>query len=83
MIVRRAQKHLEDPADIADLEISKLVGAISFDLHPGEGTQDLKDQIIQGIPTEEPVRAGIKEKLAEILALLSCFRWQDPEIWSH
>ena len=29
--------------------------------------------------TEEPVRAGIEEKLEEILALLSRFRYQDRE----
>lgn len=92
MIVSRAQKHLVDPADIEDLELSRMVGAISFDLLHGDrwlrvvdavyqGTQDLKHEVTVGLPTEEPVRAGIQEKLDEILALLACFRCQDPEIW--
>jgi hypothetical protein len=46
-----------------------------------QGTQDLKHEITVGLPTEEPVRAGIQEKLDELLALVSCFRCQDPEIW--
>lgn len=92
MIVSRAQKYLADPADIEYLELSRMVGAISFDLIHGDqwlrlvdavyhGTQDLKHEITAGLPTEEPVRAGIQEKLDELLALVSCFRCQDPEIW--
>ncbi len=42
---------------------------------------DLKHEVTVGLPTEELVRAGIQEKLDEILALVSCFRCQDPEIW--
>ena len=94
MIVSRAQKYLVDPADIEALHFSQLIGAVLFE-HPGDchwvrlvdavyqGTQDLKHEITLGIPTEEPVRAGIQEKLDEILALIACFRCQDPEIWSQ
>ena len=39
-----------------------------------EGTQDLKQQILAGEPTEEEVRPDIEEKLDEILALLSRYR---------
>jgi hypothetical protein len=90
MIVSRAQKYLIDPADIEDLEGSRLVGAISFDLLGGDqwerlveavykGTQDLKHEVTAGMPTEEPVRTGIQEKLDEILALILCFLFQDRE----
>jgi hypothetical protein len=90
MIVCRAEKYLTDPADIEDLEISKLVGAISFYLLDSgqstrlveavyQGTQDLKREVTAGTPTEEPVRAGIQEKLDEILALIACFLNQDCE----
>jgi hypothetical protein len=94
MIVSRAQKYLLDPADIEALHFSQLIGAILLD-HPGDdqwvrlvdavykGTQDLKHQVTLGMPTEEPVRPGIQEKLDEILALISCYRCQDPEIWSQ
>jgi hypothetical protein len=44
-----------------------------------QGTQDLKQQVIAGEPTEEPVRVGIEDKLEEILALLSRFRQQNHE----
>jgi hypothetical protein len=90
MVLSRAERHLVDPADIEALELPKLLGAISFDLiHHDQrarlveavyrGTHDLKHEITVGIPTEEPVRAGIQEKLDEILALISCFRYQDRE----
>jgi len=81
---------LTDLVDIEDIEICKLVGAILFD-HPDgdqwarlveavyQGTQDLKREVTAGMPTEEPVRAGIEEKLDEILALISCFLYQDRE----
>lgn len=90
MIVFRAQKYLIDPADIEDLEVSRLVGAISFDLLDGDhwarlvealykGMQDLKHEVTAGMPTEEPVRVGIQEKLDETLALIACFLFQDRE----
>ena len=90
MIVSRAQKHAVDPADLKELEVAKPMGAISFDLLDNDqrarlteavyqGTQDLKQEIAEGKATEEPVRAGIEEKLDEILALLSRFRDQDHE----
>jgi hypothetical protein len=43
------------------------------------GTRDLKQEVAEGKATDEPVRAGIEEKLEEILALLSRFRHQDRE----
>jgi hypothetical protein len=90
MIVSRAQRYLTDPVDIEELKVSGLVGAISFHLLDGDqwarlvgavykGTQDLKHEVTAGMPTEEPVRAGIQEKLDEILALISCFLFQDRE----
>jgi hypothetical protein len=90
MIVSRARRYLADPADIEDLEASKLVGAISFDLLEGDqwtrlveavyqGTQDLKREVTAGVPTEELVRAGIEEKFDELLALISCFLYQDRD----
>jgi hypothetical protein len=39
-----------------------------------QGTQDLRQEVAEGKPTEEPVREGIEEKLDEILALISRFR---------
>jgi hypothetical protein len=90
MIVSRAQRYLTDPADVETLKIFKLIGAIMFDeLHDDQwarlveavylGTQDLNHEVAVGIPTEEPVRPGIEDKLREILALISCFGYQDPE----
>jgi uncharacterized protein (UPF0305 family) len=94
MILSRAQKHLAEAADLEDLEVSKAIGAISFYLLDDDqrarlveavyqGTQDLKQEVAQGKATEEPVRAGIEEKLDEILALLSRFRREDRETHSR
>jgi hypothetical protein len=44
-----------------------------------QGTRDLKREVDEGKATEEPVRAGIEEKLGEILALLTRFRYQKRE----
>jgi hypothetical protein len=85
MILSRAKVHLTDPADLSKIEISEPLGAFSFDRLAEdqrarlveavyEGTQDLKKQVLAGEPTEEPVRAGIEEKLDEIIALLRRFR---------
>ncbi len=85
MILSRAKEHLTDPADIEELELSKLVGSLSFELLDDEqrarlveavfeATQSLTEEIASGKPVEEPVREGIEEKLDEILALLARFR---------
>jgi hypothetical protein len=90
MIVSRAQQHVINAADLEELEVAKPMGAISFYLLDNDqrarlteavyqGTRDLEQEISQGTVTEEPVRAGIEEKLDEILALLSRFRHQDRE----
>lgn len=90
MIASRAQRHAVDPADLEELEVSKGIGAISFyllDNHQRarlveavyQGTRDLAEEIAEGKVTEEPVREGIEEKLGEILALLTRFRYQDRE----
>jgi hypothetical protein len=70
MILSRAKARLTDPADIEELDVSEAAEGISFELLAGdqrarlveavyEGTQDLKQQVLAGKPTEEPVRAGI------------------------
>jgi hypothetical protein len=85
MILSRAKARLVDPADIEELEVSQAMEGISFHRLDDDqrarlveavyqGTQELKQQILEGKPTEEPVRPGIEEKLDEILALLSRFR---------
>jgi hypothetical protein len=85
MILSRAKTHLTDPADIGELDISQAMEGIAFELLAGdqrtrlldavyEGTQDLKQQILAGEPTEEEVRPDVEEKLDEILALLSRYR---------
>jgi hypothetical protein len=85
MILSRARARLTDSADLEELEVSEPMGAISFyrlddDLRARmteavyEGTLDLKQDIVTGKPTEEPVRDGIEEKLDEVLALLARFR---------
>ena len=90
MILSRAKSHLTDPSDIYELNVSQAMEGISFDLLAADqgarlteavyqGTRDLREEIAEGKPTEEPVRAGIEEKLDEILALLSRFRQEDRE----
>jgi hypothetical protein len=85
MVVSRAKRHLTEPADIDKLDFYEPMGAILFEKLTGgqrvrlieavyQGTQDLKQQVLAGEPTEEPVRAGIEEKLNEILALIACYR---------
>jgi hypothetical protein len=85
MILSRAKSHLTDPADINELDVSQAMEGISFELLPDDqrarlveavyqGTEDLRQEVAAGKPTEEPVREGIEEKLDEILALLSRFR---------
>ena len=85
MILSRAKSHLTDPADINELDVSQAMDGLSFELLPDDqrarlvdavyqGTQDLKQEVAEGKPTEEPVREGIEEKLDEILALISRFR---------
>ena len=87
MILSRAKSYLADSADIAELDLFGVMEGISFELVPADqqarlvdavyhGTRDLRQDIADGKPTEEPVRAGIDEKLDEILALLSRFRHQ-------
>lgn len=85
MILSRARVHLADPADIEELDTSQAIGGLSFELLPEDqrerladaiylGTRDLRREVAEGKPTEEPVRGGIDEKLDEILALLSRHR---------
>ncbi len=85
MILSRAKEHLTDPADIKELDVSEAMDGISFELLDDaqrarlveavdQGTRDLRKQVAEGRPTEEPVREGAVEKLDEILALLSRFR---------
>lgn len=85
MILSRARSHLADPADIEQLDICQAMEGISFELLPEaqrerlvdavyHGTQDLRRDVVEGKPTEEPVRGGIDEKLDEILTLLSRHR---------
>jgi hypothetical protein len=85
MILSRAKAHLPDPADINELDVSQAMDGLSFELLPDDqrarlveavyqGTQDLRQDVAAGKPTEEPVREGIEEKLDEILALISRFR---------
>jgi hypothetical protein len=85
MILSRAKERLTDPADIKELEVSEATDGISFELLDDaqrarlleavyQGTSDLRQQVADGRPTEEPVREGAVEKLDEILALLSRFR---------
>ena len=85
MIVSRAKAYLTDPADLDRLDTAEAMGAISFDRMPSDqrarlveavyqGTQALKQEILEGTVTEEPVRSGIEEKLEDILVLLSRFR---------
>jgi hypothetical protein len=85
MILSRARTHLTDPADLQELELSEAMEGISFNLLDGdqrarlveavfEGAKSLRDDIAAGRPTEEPTRAGIDEKLDEVLALLDRFR---------
>ena len=85
MILSRANSHLTDPADINELDLSRAMDGLSFELLPDDqrarlveavyqGTQDLRQEVAAGKPTEEPVREGIEEKLDEILALISRFR---------
>jgi len=90
MILSRAKSHLTDPSDINELSVSQAAEGISFDLLAADqrarlveavyqGARDLKQEVADGEATEEPVRPGIEEKLEEILALLSRFRYQDRE----
>jgi hypothetical protein len=85
MILSRAKSHMTDPADINELDLSQAMDGLSFELLPDDqrarlieavyqGTQDLRQEVAAGKPTEEPVREGIEEKLDEILALISRFR---------
>jgi hypothetical protein len=85
MIVSRAKVHLTDPDDIDQLDTDVLMGAVSFDRAAPDqrarlveavykGARDLRQEVAEGRPTEEPVREGAVEKLDEILALLSRFR---------
>jgi hypothetical protein len=85
MILSRAMARLTDPGDLEELELSKLVGALSFGSLDGgkrarlleavfEAAKSLKAEIAAGAPVEEPVRAGIDDKLTEVLALLGQFR---------
>jgi hypothetical protein len=85
MILSRAKERLTYPADIKELDVSEATDGISFELLDDaqrarlveavyQGTRDLRQQVADGRPTEEPVREGAVEKLDEILALLSRFR---------
>ena len=85
MILSRAKEHLTDPADIEELDLSEVMEGVQFHRLDDdqrarlvdavyEGTQDLKQQVLAGEPTEEEVRPDIEEKLDEILALLSRYR---------
>jgi hypothetical protein len=85
MILSRAKERLTDAADIKELDVSEATDGISFELLDDaqrarlveavyQGTRDLRQQVADGRPTEEPVREGALEKLDEILALLSRFR---------
>jgi len=94
MILSRAKSHLTDAADIHELSVSQAMEGISFELLAADqrarlveavyqGTRDLKREVAEGNAIEEPVRAGIEEKLDEILALLSRFRREDRETRSR
>lgn len=85
MIASRARARLTDLADIEKLDFSVLVGAVSFDRLAEDqrarlleavydGTEALQQDIASESGTEEPVRAGIEDKLGEILAFLACYR---------
>lgn len=87
MILSRARAHLANPADAEELEVCEVMEGISFELldQPQRdrlaeavclGTQDLRRELAEGRPTEEPVREGIGDKLDEILALLARHRRQ-------
>ncbi len=90
MILSRAKSHLTDPSDVNELTVSQAMEGISFELLNADqrarlveavyqGTRDLREEVGEGKPTEEPARAGIEEKLDEIFALLSRFRRRDGE----
>jgi hypothetical protein len=51
-----------------DAQRARLVDAVY------QGTWNLRQEVAEGRPTEEPVREGAVEKLDEILGLLSRFR---------
>ena len=85
MILSRAKTHLTDPLTSRSLTFLRRWRECCFDRLDSdqrarlleavyEGTQDLKQQILAGEPTEEEVRPDIEEKLDEILALLSRYR---------
>jgi hypothetical protein len=83
MILSRAAAHLTDPADVEELDVARWGEGASFDLiyDPQrrarvaravlEGTEDLRQQIAAGEPTEEPVRPGAGEFLDELISFLS------------
>jgi hypothetical protein len=90
MILSRAKSHLADSSDFNELTVSQAMEGISFELLNADqrvrlieavyqGTRNLKEEVAEGKPTEEPGRAGIEEKLDGILALLGRFRHQEDE----
>jgi hypothetical protein len=85
MILNRAKTLLTDPADIHQLDVCKAMEGVSFELLDEgqrirlldavfDATTALRQDIAAGKPTEEPIRAGIDDKLDEVLILLARFR---------
>lgn len=83
MILSRAAAHLTDPADVEELDVALLGEGAIFDLIDDpqrrarvaravlEGTEELRQQVAAGKPTEEPVRLGAEELLDELISFLN------------
>lgn len=78
MIISRAERFLQDPADTEELTMSELTEGISLFRLPDDqrarlsvallaGIEDLRADVAAGKPTEEPVRDGAEDLLDELV----------------
>jgi hypothetical protein len=81
MILTRAERQLDVEADLEEIRMSEAMEGISFRLLDEdqrmriaaavlEGTRQLRTEIAEDRPLEEPVRPGAEEKLDALIAFL-------------
>jgi len=82
MILSRAKATLRDPVDIEELDLSELTEGISLFRFGDDqrdrlskallsGIENLRADVINGRSTEEPLREGIDDLLAELVEYMN------------
>lgn len=82
MVLSRAAAHLTGPSDVEAIRLAELGEGVIFDQIEDphqrtrlvrallEGTEELRQQVAAGKPTEEPVLLGAEELLGELVNFL-------------